>query len=118
MQTALKDCARIPVKYFAFIVVLETGEARTYTTPALSPYSVDIFSQHCLGDFRRGISCAQQECSYPDTGLSMVFRGACSEIANGLVNQKCSLLMTRTKEVMQLVLGDTVAHLIGEFLDV
>jgi hypothetical protein len=69
IETALRDCAQIPVKEFALVVLLENGEEKTYSSTSLKPHWSKIFSERFKRDFHQ---CANgwvgTDGSYPSSG--------------------------------------------------
>lgn len=55
IEAALRDCVGLPVKDFALIVSLETGEEKTYTSHSLTPFQPQIFTDRFKHDFRRSV---------------------------------------------------------------
>lgn len=68
VEAALRDCARIPVKEFALVVLLESGEERYYSSQSLTPYQPRIFTERFKQDFRRNVHRSITEGSYPNSG--------------------------------------------------
>ena len=68
IEAALRDCVRLPVKEFALIVLLESGEERTYTSQSLTPCQPRIFSERFRTDFRRNVRRATAGGDYPGSG--------------------------------------------------
>jgi hypothetical protein len=64
VEAALRDCARIPVKEFALVVFLESGEERYYSSQSLTRSFTERFKQ----DFRRNIHRSITKGSYPNSG--------------------------------------------------
>lgn len=66
--TALRDCAQIPVKEFALIVLTDNGEEKTYSSLSKAHWP-RIFSERFQRDFHQ---CANgwvgTDGSYPNTG--------------------------------------------------
>jgi hypothetical protein len=54
IASALKELA-LPVKEFAFIVVDENGDSKEFTSPSLTPYHQQVFSNKFRRDFFRSV---------------------------------------------------------------
>lgn len=69
IETALRDCAQIPVKEFALVVLLENGEEKTYSSTSLKAHWPKIFSERFKRDFHQ---CATgwvgNDGSFPNSG--------------------------------------------------
>jgi hypothetical protein len=69
IEAALRDCVRLPVKEFALIVLLESGDEKTYTSRSLTPRQSKIFREQFITDFRRSARRGTAESAYPGSGV-------------------------------------------------
>lgn len=69
IEAALRDCVGLPVKDFALIVSLETGEEKTYTSHSLTPFQPQIFTDRFKHGFRRSVQRSLGE-PYTDSAHS------------------------------------------------
>jgi len=73
VESALRDCARIPVKEFALVAILENGQPKVYRSSNLTPTTARYFSNQLKQDFRDTIR-PSAEGSYPSSGsLSITY---------------------------------------------
>ncbi|KAF4622808.1 hypothetical protein G7Y89_g14217 [Cudoniella acicularis] len=70
IESALRDCAQIPVREFALVVILENGEEKTYSSTSLKPYRPRIFTERFRRDFRQCVRRAGVEGSCPSSAYS------------------------------------------------
>ncbi|KAI9050195.1 hypothetical protein LZ554_006336 [Drepanopeziza brunnea f. sp. 'monogermtubi'] len=86
IEAALKQCARIPVRNFALIVMKDNGEEVTYAGKSMTPYLDRIFSRETKRAFRAALRESEGR-SYHPPYLSM---GSLSEYDEGGPNRKYS----------------------------
>ncbi|ESZ90784.1 hypothetical protein SBOR_8832 [Sclerotinia borealis F-4128] len=67
VEECLRSCARIPVKEFAVIAVLDDGREVNYTSQNLTNFQPRIFSQHLKNDFHRSIQRASLDASFSNS---------------------------------------------------
>lgn len=68
IETALRECAQIPVKEFALIVMLENGEEKTYSSTSLKPHWQKLFNDRFRRDFHQCAQWVNTEASFPSSG--------------------------------------------------
>lgn len=68
IESALRDCARIPVKEFALFVKAENGEERMYSSPSLRPHRNRIFSSGFRREFRHCCRLISADGSFSSSG--------------------------------------------------
>ncbi|KAG4028258.1 hypothetical protein MFRU_023g00930 [Monilinia fructicola] len=67
VEECLRSCARIPVKEFAVIAILENGSEVNYTSQNLTNFQPKIFSQHFKSDFHKSIERAGLDASFSNS---------------------------------------------------
>ncbi|TVY32091.1 Uncharacterized protein LSUB1_G008706 [Lachnellula subtilissima] len=67
VEHALRECAQIPVKEFALIVMQDNGEQKTYSSTSLKPHWPKIFTERFKRDFHQCARWANAEGSYPNS---------------------------------------------------
>ncbi|KAM0176294.1 hypothetical protein ACHAPF_004944 [Botrytis cinerea] len=77
VEEALRSCARIPVKEFAVIAILDDGREVNYTSQTLKNFQPRIFSPHLKNDFHKSVQRAALDASFsnstsynPESGYS------------------------------------------------
>ena len=73
IETVLRECAQIPVKEFALVVMLENGEQKTYSSTSLKPHWPKIFTERFKRDFHQCARWVTAEGSYSSSGQSNYF---------------------------------------------
>lgn len=69
IETALRECARIPIKDFVLAAIDENGEVKTYTSVSLAPHRQRIFNDHFITNLRHAVKRATQD-PYSSSGYS------------------------------------------------
>jgi hypothetical protein len=78
VESALRDCARIPLKEFALVAILENGQPKVYRSSNLTPATARYFSNQLKQNFRHTIR-PSAEGSYPSSGsLSIIYAFNCT----------------------------------------
>ncbi|TVY33082.1 Uncharacterized protein LOCC1_G008671 [Lachnellula occidentalis] len=67
VEHALRECAQIPVKEFALIVMQDNGEQKTYSSTSLKPHWPKIFTERFKRDFHQCARWGNAEASYPNS---------------------------------------------------
>ncbi|TVY88179.1 Uncharacterized protein LAWI1_G007561 [Lachnellula willkommii] len=67
VEHALRECAQIPVKEFALIVMQDNGEQKTYSSTSLKLHWPKIFTERFKHDFHQCARWANAEGSYPNS---------------------------------------------------
>ncbi|KAI9645822.1 hypothetical protein NHQ30_005257 [Ciborinia camelliae] len=67
VEECLRSCARIPVKEFAVIAILDDGREVNYTSQTLTNFQPRIFSPHLKNDFHKSIQRASLDASFSNS---------------------------------------------------
>ncbi|RAL63369.1 hypothetical protein DID88_003792 [Monilinia fructigena] len=67
VEECLRSCARIPVKEFAVIAILDDGREVNYTSQNLTNFQPKIFSPHLKNDFHKSIERAGLDASFSNS---------------------------------------------------
>ncbi|KAF7852433.1 hypothetical protein EAF04_010973 [Stromatinia cepivora] len=67
VEECLRSCARIPVKEFAVIAILDDGREVNYTSQTLTNFQPKIFSSHLKNDFHKSIQRASLDASFSNS---------------------------------------------------
>ena len=80
IETALKECADIPVRDFGLIITLENGEEKTFSSNSLAPCRQYFFTEDFYSHYRRAVQKANKDDTYSSSGRSYPFLMSKSEL--------------------------------------